>query len=84
MERAATGERRWTLTLYPTNGYAQDAEILTPNSRASCSMRASSERDDPAAAWRKQGVEQQRLIDWLTGNREDSASKVRTPISAWP
>src|SRR5688572_7343708 len=30
IERAAAGESRWTLTLYPTNAYAQDAELSTP------------------------------------------------------
>ena len=70
MERTAAGECRWTLTLYPTNGYAQDAEMSTPEYTAfvfnACKLGA----DDPAAAWRRQGAMQQRLIDWLVGKRE--------------
>jgi aminopeptidase len=70
MERSAAGECRWTLTLYPTNGHAQDAEMSTPEFTAfvfdACKLGA----DDPAAAWRKQGAMQQRLIDWLAGKQE--------------
>ncbi len=70
MQRAAAGECRWTLTLYPTNGYAQDAEMSTPEFAAfvfdACKLGA----DDPAAAWRRQGAMQQRLIDWLAGKQE--------------
>ena len=29
MERAATGELRWSLTMYPTAAYAQDADMAT-------------------------------------------------------
>src|SRR5687768_1887931 len=70
MERAAAGECRWTLTLYPTNAYAQDAEMSTPEFTAfvfdACKLGA----DDPAAAWRRQGAMQQRLIDWLEGKQK--------------
>ena len=70
MERAAAGECRWTLTLYPTNAYAQDAEMATTDFTAfvfdACKLGA----DDPAAAWRQQGAKQQRLVDWLAGKRE--------------
>lgn len=70
MKRAAAGDCRWTLTLYPTNAYAQDAELSTPEFTAfvfdACKLGA----DDPAAAWRAQGLMQQRLVDWLAGKRE--------------
>jgi aminopeptidase len=70
MERAAAGECRWTLTLYPTNAYAQDAELSTSEFAAfvfdACKLGA----DDPAAAWREQGEMQQRLVEWITGKRE--------------
>ena len=70
MERAAAGECRWTLTLYPTNAYAQDAELSTPEFTAFVFDACKLGTDDPAAAWRQQGAMQQRLVDWLAGKRE--------------
>jgi aminopeptidase len=70
MERDAAGELRWTLTLYPTDAYAQDAEMATPDFAefvyGACKLGA----NDPTAAWRQQGQMQQRLLDWLDGKRE--------------
>lgn len=70
MERAADGRLDWTLTLYPTDAYAQDAdmdtEAYTDFVLAACKL----DRDDPVAAWLELKAEQQRLIDWLEGRRE--------------
>lgn len=67
MARAADGRLDWTLTLYPTDGYAQDAdmdtEAYTDFVLAACKL----DRDDPVAAWQELRGEQQRLIDWLDG-----------------
>ena len=67
MERSASGECRWTLTLYPTNGYAQDAEMSTPEFTAfvfdACKLGA----DDPAAAWRRRG--DAAAVDRLAGRQ---------------
>ena len=70
MERAAAGEGRWTLTLFPTNAYAQDAEMSTPDFAAFVSDACKLGADDPVAAWQEQGAMQQRLVDWITGKRE--------------
>lgn len=70
VERDARGEMRWTLTLYPTDGYAQDAAMATADFSdfvfAACKLSAA----DPAVAWQEQSVTQQRLIDWLADKRE--------------
>jgi aminopeptidase len=69
LERTAAGEVRWTITLYPTDAYAQDAGMSTADFAAfvfdACKLGAA----DPAAAWRQQAATQQRLIDWLTGRK---------------
>ena len=70
MERTAAGEMRWTLTLYPTDAYAQDAEMATPEFAAFVFAACKLGADDPAAAWRQQGAMQQRLVDWITPKRE--------------
>ncbi len=70
MERAADGRLDWTLTLYPTDAYAQDAgldtEAYTDFVLSACKL----DRDDPVAAWLELKDWQQRLVDWLDGKRE--------------
>jgi aminopeptidase len=70
MDRAATGELRWSSTLYPTDAYAQDAEMSTADFAdfmfSACKLHA----PDPASAWRELAADQQRLIDWLKGKSE--------------
>ncbi len=66
------GERslRWSVTLWPTSAYAQEAEM---------SLEAFSEfvyeacflnDPDPVARWREFGREQRRLVKWLRDKRE--------------
>jgi aminopeptidase len=70
LQREASGQLRWTLTLYPTNAYAQDAgmstDAFTEFVLAACKLNA----DDPVAEWQAVGQKQQKLADWLTGKRE--------------
>jgi aminopeptidase len=82
-ERTAAGQIDWTLTLFPTDAYAQDAEMsshaYTEFVMAACKL----DRADPIQAWREQSAEQQRLIDWLAGRKEVhiSAPEVDLTIS---
>ncbi|MCC6314704.1 MAG: aminopeptidase [Thermomicrobiales bacterium] len=70
MRRTAEGAYKWVLTLFPTDAYAQDADMATPEYAefvyAACKLDA----PDPAEAWKAQAAEQQRLIDWLAGKSE--------------
>jgi aminopeptidase len=70
MSRAATGELDWTLTLFPTDAYAQDADMETDAYADFVLSACKLDRDDPVAAWRELHDEQQRLIDWLDGKSE--------------
>jgi len=67
MDRAASGALRWSLTLYPTEAYAQDAEMSLAEYEAFVYGAGLLDEPDPIAAWKKQGATQQRLIDWLKG-----------------
>lgn len=67
MERAASGALRWSLTLYPTEAYAQDADMSLAEYEDFVYGAGLLHEPDPVAAWKKQGAEQQRLIDWLHG-----------------
>ena len=70
MRRAAEGSLVWTLTLYPTEAYAQDADMETEAYTDFVLAGMKLDREDPVAAWRALHDEQQRLIDWLAGKRE--------------
>ncbi|MEA2596913.1 MAG: aminopeptidase [Thermomicrobiales bacterium] len=70
MRRSSKGELQWTLTLYPTDAYAQDAEMATEDFAEFVFAACKLNRPDPVAAWKELAAEQQRLIDWLADKRE--------------
>ena len=70
MERSASGEVDWTLTLFPTHAYAMDAEMDTAAYTDFVLGACKLDRDDPVQAWLDLKTEQQRLIDWLDGRKE--------------
>jgi len=70
MRRAAEGSLRWVLTLYPTEAYAQDADMASEDHAAFVFAACKLDQPDPVAAWQTQSAENQRLIDWLAGKRE--------------
>jgi aminopeptidase len=70
MERAARGELRWCVTLFPTPAYAQDAEMSLSAYEDFVFGACQVEVDDPVTHWRQVSREQARLIDWLAGKRE--------------
>lgn len=68
--RAASGDRRWSLTLYPTEAYAQDADMSTDEFARFLEAACMLDRPDPVAAWRELSARQARMIDWLTPRQE--------------
>jgi aminopeptidase len=69
-ERAAKGEMKWSLTLYPTDAYAQDADLSTGDFADFIFSACKLDQPDPVAAWQELRDEQARLIDWLTPKDE--------------
>lgn len=70
MQRAADGELDWTLSLYPTDAYAQDADMDTDAFTDFVIRAMKLDQENPVAAWTTLRHEQQRLIDWLDGKSE--------------
>ena len=70
MRRAADGQLRWTLTLFPTDAYAQDAGMSTDDFAGFVAEACKLTAPDPVAAWREAATEQDRLIAWLGGKSE--------------
>ena len=70
MQRAASGDRRWSLTLYPTAAYAQDAEMATDEFARFLESACMLDRPDPVASWQSLSDRQARMIDWLSPRGE--------------
>lgn len=70
--RGARGEFKWVTTLYPTQAYAQDAEMSLSEFEdfvfGAC--HAGEGDEDPVGYWKGMQREQQRLVDALAGHDE--------------
>jgi aminopeptidase len=69
MERAARGELRWSLTAYPTQAGAQEAEMSLREYEDFVFGACLLDRPDPVAAWREVHARQQALCDLLATKR---------------
>lgn len=68
-QRSADGSARWALTLFPTNAYAQDADMGLEEFRDYVYKTTFSDQADPIAEWKKLHDEQQKVVDWLAGRK---------------
>jgi aminopeptidase len=70
MKRAAAGEHRWALTLFPTHAYAAEAGMSLAQYEdfyySACLVNDS----DPVTAWARQSDEVNRLSEWIQGKEE--------------
>ena len=69
-ERAAAGELRWLVTLWPTQAAAQEAGMSLGEYEDFVFRAGFLDRDDPAAAWREFGERLDGLAEWLGRARE--------------
>lgn len=69
-QREQAGEFRWSSTLYPTNAYAQDAAMSLSDFEEFVFNVCFLNDPDPIARWQEIAVQQQRLVDWLSGHKE--------------
>lgn len=65
MDRAAHRELRWVYVLYPTSGFAQDAEMSSRAFEDFVFSSAFADRKDPKEHWIRLGERNQQLIDFL-------------------
>ncbi len=70
MERGATGELRWNVTLFPTEAIAMDAEMSLEEYEDffydACLVSA----PDPVGEWKKVARHHARLLEWIEGRHE--------------
>jgi aminopeptidase len=67
MQRSASGELRWVVTLFPTSAYAQDAEMGLSEYEDFVYGACLPDMADPVGAWRRFSAWQQKIVDWLEG-----------------
>ena len=70
MQRGADGSFKWVTTLYPTEGYAQDAGMSLRQYQDFFFGAVHANEDDPIAYWNSTAAGQQKAIDWLAGKRQ--------------
>ncbi|HEY1348220.1 MAG TPA: aminopeptidase [Ktedonobacteraceae bacterium] len=70
MQRGAAGSLRWCSTLFPTNAYAQDAEMSLHDFEEFVYQACFLNDADPVARWQELSQQQQSLIEKLRGKRE--------------
>ncbi len=68
MQRAAEGEHRWCITVYPTHAMAQDADLSLADYREFVYGAGMLNEEDPVAFWKEEGRKQQKLANWLKGH----------------
>jgi aminopeptidase len=70
LERAARGELRWTYALFPTNAYAQDAEMGLAEYEDFVYQACLGDIQDPVGYWRRFSIWQQKIVDWFKGKKQ--------------
>ncbi|MFZ0545959.1 MAG: aminopeptidase [Candidatus Promineifilaceae bacterium] len=70
MRRSAAGEFRWVGTLFPTNAFAQEADMSLSDYEDFVYSACFADKEDPVAEWHKFSTMQQKLVDWLAGKKE--------------
>ena len=80
-KREQAGNFRWSSTLYPTSGYAQDAEMSLHDFEEFVFDVCFLNDPDPIARWKELSVQQQRLVDWLVGHKQVHIKGERTDLT---
>jgi aminopeptidase len=70
MRRGAEGKFKWVTTLYPTDGYAQDAGMSLKEYEDFVFGAVHAQEADPVAYWKSTVDEQQRAINYLSNKSQ--------------
>lgn len=70
MHRSAAGEYKWTLTMFPTNACAQDADMSLSEYEDFVYRACMPDQDNPIEYWKHFSAWQDRIIKWLDGKSE--------------
>ena len=67
MQRSADGSLRWCIAMFPTNAYAQDADMSLSDFEDFVYRVCFLDDEDPVARWQELSQKQERLVQWLHG-----------------
>jgi aminopeptidase len=81
LERAAKGELRWTYALFPTNAYAQDAEMGLAEYEDFVYSACLGDINDPIGYWQHFSARQQKIIEWLKGKKQIHITAPETDLN---
>jgi aminopeptidase len=81
LERAARGEMKWSLTVYPTHAMAQEADLSLAEYQDFVFNACLLQEDDPIAAWKALGQRQSRIIEWLHGKEQVSIKGAQVDLT---
>ena len=70
MKRSAEGSYRWCVTVHPTPGMAQDANMSLSDYTDFVYEAGMLHEADPVAFWRAEGKKQEELIAWLKRGKQ--------------
>lgn len=80
MQRSASGEYRWGLTLFPTNAYASEAGMSLADYEDFYYGACLADDPDPLTAWQRQSDKVKQLAEWMVGKEEVHIQAAGTDI----
>ena len=81
MQRSAEGSYKWTLTVYPNNSMAQEADMSLRDYAEFVYGAGLLDRDDPVALWQEEEARQRTLTGWLKGRANASIKGANVDIT---
>ena len=69
LDREAKGEMKWVLSLFPTQAYAQDANMNLTDYEDFVYSACMPDPDDPVGYWKKVTIRQEKAVEWLKGKK---------------
>ena len=67
MRRTAEGTFRWLIAMFPSNAYAQDANMSLSDFEDFVYRACFLDDENPVARWEELSKQQERLVQWLNG-----------------
>ena len=67
LQRTAEGSVRWCIAMFPTNAYAQDADMSLSDFEDFVYRACFLDDEDPVARWQELSKQQERYVQWLRG-----------------
>ena len=81
LDRTARGEMKWVAGLFPTNGYAQDANMSLSEYEDFVYDACLPDMNDPVGYWRSVEARQAKAIEWLKGKKQVHITAPGTDLS---